>query len=186
MAAKPDATAEKEPESPEKPKTPLMQSNIVRGLLGVALVIVILGVVFLATYYFTQHFRGADPGTEPGPGGRSDQLTEAPLASDMEKFTVIIFDESGRSYNLRIHVFLTVNKRRPDAAKVTGELVERKLQLTDAIYDVLIGMDPKNFMGSPQQRIEGMAELKATIIRSVNSRMKHKIDGCYFKEFIFQ
>lgn len=177
---------EKADEEPKKTKAPLSQSKIVKVLIGVAIVVVILAVVFGATHLFTRVILMGETMTEPGPGLERDQLIDPPFTVDMGKFTVIIFDETQRSYNLRVHILLTVNQGRPDAGRVTNELVERRAQLTDAIYEVLIGMDPKNFMGSPTQRSEGLAELRASIIRAVNSRMRNKIDGCFLQEFIFQ
>lgn len=175
-----------EKETPAKPKGTPMAAKIVKVLIGVAILAVMLGFVFLATYLFTQKVKMDGLPVEPGVRPGQDQATEPPLTFDMNKFTVIIFDEAGRNYNLRVWVLLTVNSERPDHVEATNELGLRKDQLTDAIYEVLIAMNPKNFMGSPTERSQGMAELKASIIRAVNARMKHKIDGCFLKEFIFQ
>lgn len=173
----------------EKAKAaPVGMSNTVKVLIGTSLVFVLLAVVFFATYYFTRMWTTTGRAIEP-----SDRMLERqgaeqdpPMPFEVGQFTVVIFDESGRSFNLRVKVLLTVNAERPEKEEVLAELGNRKDQLTDAIYDVLIGMDPKNFMGTPTERSEGMAELKASIIRAVNSRMKQKVDGCFLTEFIFQ
>jgi flagellar basal body-associated protein FliL len=184
--------AEKEPpeEIEEKPKTaPAGMSNTVKILIGTSLVFVLLAVVFFATWYFTQMWGGSNRPVQPGgviDDGRGETEQDPPVPFEVGQFTVVIFDESGRSFNLRVKVLLTVNAERPEKEEVMLELGARKDQLTDAIYDVLIGMDPKNFMGTSTERSEGIAELKASIIRAVNSRMKQKIDGCFLTEFIFQ
>lgn len=170
----------------EAPKASGASGKIVKGLIGVAILAVMLGFVFLATYLMTQKVRTDALPIEPGMKPGFDAPTDPPLAFDMEKFTVIIFDESGRSYNLRVHILLTVNSERPDHQQATQELVLRKDQLTDAIYEVLIAMKPRSFMGTESERSQGLAELKASIIRAVNARMKHRVDGCFLKEFIFQ
>jgi flagellar basal body-associated protein FliL len=180
-------------ESPEeKPKAaPGGMSNTVKVLIGISLVFVLLAVVFFATYYFTKMWQtGGAPIPPSDRYGDPRDLGEQKPAQYREigQFTVVIFDESGRSFNLRVTVLLTVNDERPEdeKAEVLQEIEARKPQLTDAIYDVLIGMDPKNFMGTSTERSEGMAELKASIIRAVNSRMLQKVDGCWLTEFIFQ
>ncbi|PIU46280.1 MAG: hypothetical protein COS94_10520 [Candidatus Hydrogenedentes bacterium CG07_land_8_20_14_0_80_42_17] len=172
----------------ESKKTPLLQSNLVKILLGIAIVVVILTLVFFTTYYFVHYFRTSSlTPTEPViPGVDQNQIQDPPLETDMGQYTVIIFDENGRSYNLRATILLTVNSKRPEKAEVTNELQNRMNQLTDAIYEVMIALNPKSFMGNGLQRSQGIAEMKAAIIRAVNSRMKNKVDGVFLKEFIFQ
>lgn len=177
-------------EAAEKPKKGnFLQSNVVKILLGIAIVIVILAIVFFTTYYFVSYFNSRTARTPEviGTGGiEKNEIPDPPLSKDMGQYTVIIFDENGRSYNLRVYILLTVNSKRPEKEAVTKEMGDRFDQLTDAIYEVLIATDPKSLMGNRIQRSEGMAEMKASILRAVNSRMKNKIDGVFFKEFIFQ
>ncbi len=169
-----------------KPKPSSVSEKLIKLLLGIAILAVMLGSVWMAAYYFSRVNRLNAIDVEPNQRPGVEAVTEPPLAFDMNKFTVIIFDEAGRSYNLRVHILLTVNAERPDNQEATQELVLRKDQLTDAVYEVLIAMNPKGFMGTESERSQGLAELKASIIRAVNARMKHRIDGCFLKEFIFQ
>lgn len=170
----------------EKPRSGSASDKLLKLLLGIAILFVMIGSVWMASYYFSRANRAGSLPVEPGMKPGIDAVTEPPLAYDMNKFTVIIFDEGGRSYNLRVHILLTVNSERPDNQQATQELIARKDQLTDAIYEVLIAMKPRSFMGTESERSQGLAELKASIIRAVNARMKHRVDGCFLKEFIFQ
>jgi flagellar basal body-associated protein FliL len=178
------------PETPTEEKAKpakASSSGLVKFLIGVTFVVVLLTVVFFSTWYFTKMWNTEGSLVKPGIDPERIESEKAPAEIfDMGQFTVVIFDESGRSFNLRVYVKLGIGKERPELVQVKEELTARKDQLTDAIYDVLVGMEPKNFMGTSTERSEGMAELKASIIRAVNSRMKQKIDACFFTEFIFQ
>lgn len=183
------AEPEVEAKAPAKPaRKSIMQGNLVRMLLGVAIFAAIMAIVGYAAFFFTQKLRSEGLPTEPGlsPNNQNETVTEPPYAEPMGVFTLIITDESGRNYTLKTEILLTVHSTRQDIVEAKKELLDRKPQLIDGINEVLYGTEPKNFIGSSAQRLEGISEMKASIIRAVNARMKTKIDGVLLKSFIFQ
>ncbi|MBL4888682.1 MAG: flagellar basal body-associated FliL family protein [Candidatus Lindowbacteria bacterium] len=167
-------------------KKPLLQSKPVKMLLGVAIIVALLSITGVVAYYVAHNIKGAEVDVEAGADIGQGEISPPPLTFELGTFTTILTDESSQNFNLRAKILLTVSDERSDADDVTRELVDRKSQLVDAINEVLIGTDPKSFMGSPAKRREGYNELRASITRAVNVRMKNKIDGVYIEEFIFQ
>lgn len=176
-------------DSAPKEKKPAAKSAIVKILIGFALVVALFAMVFFTAYYVTQKMNAGQGPEPPGiSGGHTPSYKEAPETIEMGQFTAIITDASGRSYNLRTTILLSMNKERPakERDELKKEVEERMPQLKDGINEVLWGLDPQGFVGSQTQRSEGLAELKASIIRAVNARMKNQIDGVFIPEFIFQ
>lgn len=185
--AEPEVVTDKEAKAPGKKPA---KAAIIKVLLVVACVIAVLAAIFVASAQFSKMQRTEGAPTEPrGPstGQTGEAITDAAAKTeDMGSFTSVITDESGRTYTLKMTVLLTVHSSRGDHEAAIAELKARKDQLIDGINEVIYGLDPSNFQGSPAQRLEGLSELKASIIRAVNARMKTKIDGVYLKDFIIQ
>jgi len=182
-----------EPEVEVKPTKPvkqsIMQGTLVRMLLGVAIFAAIMAIVGYTAWYFTKNMRSEGLPSQPGLGPKNPgegAVTTPPHVENMGVFTSIITDESGRNYTLKTEISLTVRSNHPDIKKAQEELIARKPELGDAINEVLYGTDPQNFIGTSAQRLEGLSELRASIIRAVNARMTNKIDGVLLGSFIFQ
>lgn len=180
------AEEEVQEEIKETKKKPLLKSNMVRVLLGTAIVLAILVLSFSAAYYAMKQFGGDQYDVDTIFGDERQINTPPPASIELGQFTMIITDESGRPYNLRTTIWLNVSEQRADEEDVRKEIVNRTLQLTDAVNDVLLGIDPDNFTGSSAKRREGMNELKSAVTRAINARMRNKIDGIYITEFIFK
>lgn len=183
----PAAAAAAEDAATEGKKPSAVSSSLVRILMGVALVVVLGGLVSVIAYYVSKNvFTGetqTGPGIDPG-GHEGPPALEIP--KDLGTFTTIITDAEGRTFTLKAKIIATIKDDRSDKVEVEEELEKRKEQIADAINEVLIGLDPASFRGDSAKRREGFSELRAAINRAVNSQMEHKINGVLIPEFIFQ
>lgn len=184
--AEAEAAAEAEEPKPEKKKTPIMQSGIVKTLGWIALGAVGIGVVAVTAYYGSTAFRSNLVPTETPVGDEETVIGDPPETVELDPFVTILTDETGRPYSMKLRIKLTVNKQRKEAEEVKKELEARKDQLTDAVNEVLRRVDPKNFQLGPAKNQVAYNELRASITRAVNARMRNKIDGVLVMEFICQ
>lgn len=183
----PAAAAAAEDAAPEGKKSSAVSSSLVRILMGVAIVVVLGGLVSVIAYYISTSVRSSEIQTGPGidPGGQ-ERIQEPEVTKELGTYTTIITDAEGRTFTLKTKIIATIKEDRADKAEVEEELEKRKEQIADAINEVLIGLDPSGFRGDSAKRREGFSELRAAINRAVNSQMEHKINGVLIPEFIFQ
>ncbi|RMH58447.1 MAG: hypothetical protein D6679_04435 [Candidatus Hydrogenedentota bacterium] len=164
----------------------LLESKGVRLALGILAIVVLVAIVVGIAYVVAKKVGLDQRSTGSVIRQEKEEIQPPPEVSDLGTFTTVLFDEGGRPYSMKIHVKIAVNSDRPDKPEVTREISERSDQLTDAVYEVLSATNPKNFIGGPNKLQQGYKELRASLKKAINSRMKHKVDDVLLVERVIQ
>lgn len=167
---------EKDEETPAA-KPAVVSSKIVRYLVGAIIFLVIISITVAVAWWVSDFVLKTRRPQQPDDQEQAGEIkAEQPVKTfDCgDAFTVILTDPEGRSgvsFTLRLEIRLLVNPdaHDPEPDLILAELGRRKEMIRNAIYDVLLGLDPQRFQG--REAAKGWSDLKGEIQKAVSLQL---------------